>query len=144
MSKPEGYSFTDKHPKDIQIDPRITQAIQNKTQNERMGCAAAHRLARELAVPPAEVGVALDLLNYKITRCQLGLFGYQPAAKPVHPASFVAPELAKALEQAVNSRTISCAACWAIADACKLPRGSVANACEALGLKIRPCQLGAF
>jgi len=39
---------------------------------------------------------------------------------------------------------LSCAVSWEIADALQLTRMAVSEACEALKIKIKPCQLGAF
>ena len=142
--KPAKASFVDKHPPGMPIDLRIQQAIDERARNRRLGCAAAHEIARYLSVSPERVGVTLDLLNFRIIRCQLGLFGYRPDPKPIHPASSMDADLQTALRQAAPNNRISCAACWRIAEIQGIPRMTVANACEALGFKIRPCQLGAF
>lgn len=137
-------SFSDKHPIGTQIDPAIQRAVEKQAKDKRLSCAAIHRMARDLSVEPSQVGIALDLLNCKITRCQLGLFGYQPDSKPVQKAPSVEPDLAATLQEAAQDNRISCSECWQIADTRKLPRMAVASACETLELKIRPCQLGAF
>jgi hypothetical protein len=137
-------SFSEKHPAGTPVDPHIRKAVEAQTKDKRLGCDTAHRIARDLSVQPSQIGIALDLLNLKITRCQLGLFGYQPDAKPVHAAASVDPELAAELRGRALDSQISCLVCWQIANNRKMPRMAVANACEALELKIRPCQLGAF
>ncbi|MGB5986230.1 MAG: hypothetical protein WBG37_13070 [Desulfobacterales bacterium] len=144
MARKDGPAYADKHPAGTRIDPQIRRKVQEQDQKGRLSCRAAHQIARELSVTPLLVGLTLDLLDYKITRCQLGLFGYQPDPSPVHPVSEVVPELATALQQAAPDKRISCADVWRVADSLKLPRMAAANACETLGLKIRPCQLGAF
>ena len=74
----------------------------------------------------------------------MGLFGYRPRRKILEPAAQVAPLLAEALERAAREGRISCEQCWEIADTFGMKRFLVAQACETLGLKIKPCQLGAF
>ena len=54
----------------------------------------------------------------------------------------------KELESAINKKLIggrlTCSSAWEIAGALNIPRMHVSSACEALGIKIKPCQLGAF
>jgi hypothetical protein len=56
----------------------------------------------------------------------------------------VAPDLKKAIGDAMEDDRISCAAAWNVADRLGLAKIDVSNACEALGIKICNCQLGAF
>ncbi len=42
----------------------------------------------------AEIGVTLDLLEIRIGKCQLGLFGYKPVSKAVAPAAVLVGEIA--------------------------------------------------
>jgi len=44
----------------------------------------------------------------------------------------------------MNDEKLSCAAAWEIAGSLNISRTKVASACEAMGIKIKPCQLGAF
>ena len=144
MTRADSSAFADKHPAGSTIDPAIQRRIREESRNRRLGCAAAHRIARELDVPPEQVGITLDLLGYKITRCQLGLFGYRPDPKPVSQAAAVEPEVENELHQVTDGNPISCRKCWEIAAAHKAPRMAIARACNDHDLKIRPCQLGAF
>ena len=41
-------------------------------------------------------------------------------------------------------KKLSCRAAWDIAHRFKVPKMAVSAACEALNIKIKPCQLGAF
>jgi hypothetical protein len=92
----------------------------------------------------AEAGKTIDLLNIKITKCQLGLFGYGETKKIVQPAKEVAPELKENITSALKDGMLSCSCAWEIAGKLNIPRMKVASACEALQIKIKPCQLGAF
>jgi hypothetical protein len=54
------------------------------------------------------------------------------------------PALAEAIEAALEQGRLPCRAAWALAERFKLRKMAVSGACEALGIKIKPCQLGAF
>jgi hypothetical protein len=86
------------------------------------------------------------LLEYKIAKCQLGLFGYGqgPDKKALKPKAPGDQKLEEAIRGALVDEKLSCLDAWQIADQFNVPKMSVSNACEALGIKIKPCQLGAF
>ena len=90
MTRKETGSFRMKHPPDRQVTPAITEAVRNRQRNNELSCAQAERIAGQQQVDLAEIGVALDLLEVRIGKCQLGLFGYEPASKAVAPAVAVA------------------------------------------------------
>jgi hypothetical protein len=62
----------------------------------------------------------------------------------VTAAKSIMPAMRDAIETALENDQLPCAAAWRIADDQAMPRLSVANACEMLGIRIKPCQLGAF
>lgn len=123
---------------------RIRQAVSRQAVDRKLGCAAAFEIAAGLNVPPIAVGRALDRMDCRITHCQLGLFGYQPDKKIVAPEKAVDPGLKAALEDAAKEGRISCLKAWDIAAGLQMPKIAVSNACEGLGIRIKPCQLGAF
>ena len=133
-----------KHPSQTELDPRIADAVKRKATNNRISCASAHKIADETGATPAEVGVVLDLLEMRITNCQLGLFGHSPEKKAVKSSETVSPELEKAIRNAIEDNRISCLSCWEIAARFDIARIDVSAACEALEVKIGACQLGAF
>jgi hypothetical protein len=136
--------FAAKHPAGAKIRPEIAAALNEKVKDGGITCTAAHKIATQLAIAPAEIGMAIDLAEYRITRCQLGLFGYPDQKKKVTPMPAVPAPLAQALEHALADQRIACSACWDIAEQLAIPRMEVAHACEALKIKVGPCQLGAF
>jgi hypothetical protein len=91
-----------------------------------------------------KVGETLDLLEIRLKRCQLGLFGFAGKKLIVEPAAEVSPELEKAIRGSLADRRLSCLSAWKIADEMGIARMDVTSACEALKIKIKPCQLGAF
>ena len=137
-------NFAAKHPPEVSADPAVAEAVLAKTEDGKITCAAAHRIARDLKVHPAAVGVAIDLAQYRINKCQLGLFGYHPQKGIVRPAETVNPELEKTIRSALKNGKLSCADAWEIAEKCTLSRLEIAEACEALQIRIFSCQLGAF
>ncbi len=110
----------------------------------RMPCPAAFSIAAKLAAVPEEVGRAVDFSEIRISRCQIGLFGYGKGVKMIKPAESVQGDLEGEIKAALVDGRITCKKIWAIADARKIPRIDAACACEKLGVKISDCQLGAF
>lgn len=133
-----------KHPPGTKADPVIVAAVHEVVEDSRISCAVAHDLADELGVTPAEVGKTIDLLERRISKCQLGLFGYLPEKKIVKPAQAVSDELRGRLTDSAADGRVSCVSCWDIAQDLGIQKIAVAAACEALSLSIKPCQLGAF
>jgi hypothetical protein len=144
MTHHDADHYAAKHPKGTQIDPRIESALTSKLSDNNISCAAAHALAADLSVSPAQIGLSIDLMEARITKCQLGLFGYSPQKKIVQAANSVSRELKTKLEASLVDNRISCLRCWEIAAELSLKKIDVSAACEALGIKIKPCQLGAF
>jgi len=56
------------------MNDKIAEEIRKKAVNDRLLCAAARKIAEELAVPYKEVGRTADELKVKITGCELGCF----------------------------------------------------------------------
>lgn len=139
--------FALKHPPGTMPNERIAKVIREKSPGGELACGMAERIANELKVSISEVGMTADLLNIKIKKCQLGLFGWgnKPNhGKDIHLANSVPFEMKRALEGIAENGRVTCASVWAIADRLGTERKTVSIACETLGLKIRECQLGAF
>lgn len=138
--------YSAKHPAGTTYEPDIAAAIKEKADNGRISCTAAHGLAADFGVTPSEIGKTVDLLEYRIIKCQLGLFGYSPEKKITTALEDMPDALRDQLQEsgsAGNGR-ISCSVCWEIAKMLNIGKMTVSSACESLGLKIGPCQLGAF
>ena len=87
----------------------------------------------------------IDLLEKRINKCQLGLYGHgAEKGKAVEASSTVAQDLETAIRDAMDGDRITCEAAWDVADRLNLARMEVACACEALEIKVSTCQLGAF
>ena len=144
MSQAQDTDFSKKHPPDKKPPIELQEAVKSKAQKEGMPCAVAFEIAKQLKVEPSEVGFTLDYLGIKITKCQLGLFGYKPKKAIVEPASEVDPSLEKAIRERLEGEKLFCKDAWAIAAEQGLRKMQVSAACESLGIKISNCQLGAF
>ena len=144
MTREQGPKFSEKHGTDPQLDPAVRQKVEEKTKNNEIACAVAFQIAEQLKATPADVGKGIDLLDIRLVKCQLGLFGYSPVKKAVKPKSPQSKELKEAIRMALRQNKLSCRSAWDIAQQFNLPKMAVSAACEALKIKIKPCQLGAF
>jgi hypothetical protein len=136
-----------KHPQGKKPNEQIAKAIREKSPGNELACAMGEKISKELKVDISEVGITADLLEMKIKKCQLGLFGWGKKAnhgKDIQAAKSVSVEMKKALQAVAENGAVTCAALWAIADHLGIERKEVSTACDTLGLKIRACQLGTF
>jgi hypothetical protein len=146
MTEKSGKSFSSKRGQKSpnEIDPAIRESLERHAPQGELACAVAFRLVAELQKPPSAIGEAADVLGIRLVKCQLGLFGYTPEKKIVRTASAVDSGLQEAIGRRLENGRLPCVAAWDLADAFKMSRMEVSAACEALGVKIKPCQLGAF
>jgi hypothetical protein len=136
--------FAHKHTPDTTPDPLIQKAIRQHAPKGELPCAVAFQIAADLKAAPAVVGKTLDLMEFRLVKCQLGLFGYSARKRIVKPQPPDAPEVVVAIQAALENERLPCRAAWEIAKRFGLRKMAVSGACEALGIKIKPCQLGAF
>ena len=67
-------NYAAKHPAAKNQNDPVVQAVRNAAHDGKISCAAAHKIARDCAVSPAEAGRAIDAEEVQITHCQLGIF----------------------------------------------------------------------
>ena len=144
MTRAQETDYTQKHARETKTNPIVDAEIRAKAQNNEMPCAVAFEIALKLDIPVKEVGVCLDLLNIRLTKCQLGLFGHRPEKKIASPLASVDPALDKAIQAQLTEGRLPCEKAWDIASRLNLGKMAVRQACETLKIKIKPCQLGAF
>ncbi len=147
MTRRDAGKYAAKHPQGTAQSEPIAKAIREHAPDGGLACAMAEKISKKFTVPMAEVGINADLLEIKIKECQLGLFGWddEPShGKDIRPAASVSVEIKSALEKAAVNGKVACAALWKIADQLSVERRVVSAACEALEIKVRACQLGAF
>ena len=144
MKLQKGELYSKKHGPDAKPDPSIKSELIKRIKDEKVPCALAFEIADALQVLPLNIGKTADLLNFKLTKCQLGLFGYQPQKKIVKPMDQVEENLKDAISQSLSGNKLSCRNAWEIASRLNLRKMAVSSACESMGVKINDCQLGAF
>jgi hypothetical protein len=144
MKLQKGESYSKKHGPDATPDRSIKSEILKRTKDEEVPCIVAFKIAEALRIPPLAVGKTADLMNFKLTKCQLGLFGYQPHKKIVKPQDSVKENLKDAISQSLSQERLSCKRAWEIASRFNIRKMAVSSACETMGIKIKDCQLGAF
>ena len=147
MTHEDAGKYSAKHRSDAIINEQVARMVREKSPGGELACAMGEKISKELGVKISEVGITADLLEIKIKKCQLGLFGY--GKKPNHgrtiqAAHSVSDEMKNAIEEAAENGKVTCAALWMIADQLGTKRKEVSAACETQKIKIRKCQLGAF
>jgi len=133
-------------PRNDQPSSAIKRALQDRTVDGRLPCAAAHAAAIVTGSPPLSIGQAAEALALRISRCQLGFFGY-PGKQGFHEigvAELEVPDgLAGAIREAAGETgTASCAALWQIAAQFGIPRMLAGYVADQGGIRVAPCQLG--
>ncbi|MFQ5444801.1 MAG: hypothetical protein ACE5DO_07430 [Desulfobacterales bacterium] len=136
--------FTAKHGPEIKLNRAIGDEISKRIKEKVLSCKDAFEIAEKLQVPAAEVGTSADLLGVNIIKCQLGLFGYGEEKKPVKSQTKPILDLEHAIENALVNGKLPCKSAWTIASRLNVQRLTVSRAGEAMGIKIKSCQLGAF
>lgn len=142
-SKHKGH-YSEKHPSDRKVNPQISEGVSDRSSDGEIPCAVAFDIADHFKTSPEEVGFTIDSLEIKVTKCQLGLFGYGPKKMRIKPAEMVSAPLEEAIRQYLINGRLPCDAAWKIAERHGIRKMEVSSACEALKIKISPCQLGTF
>ena len=136
--------YSKKHSSEKAVDPALAKAVEEKASEARITCAAASKIAADFGIAAGEVGFTIDKLEICIIRCQMGIFGYEPEKKVVKPMENIPDELEMAISKRLVDGRITCALAWEAAKELGVSKMHVSSACEKLGIKIKPCQLGAF
>jgi hypothetical protein len=127
-----------------QLNEVIAERVKEKISNNRISCAEAHSIAVEINVAPADVGTAIDLLEIRIIKCQLGLFGHAGEKNIPVLSDKINPEIDSAIQTSLINGRLACSAAWEISKRFNISKPMVSAACETMKIKISPCQLGAF
>ena len=112
----------------------------------KLPCAQAFVVADTQRVAPVKIGEETTRLGIRVSRCQLGLFGYADEEKKriVQPAASVPKSLEDVIQARLVKGRLPCRAAWEIAQEHDLPKLEVASAVEGLKLRVSACQLGCF
>jgi hypothetical protein len=127
----------------------VAHAIRNSLAEGQLPCVTAFLIAQRFGATPLAVGEEADRLGVRLSRCQLGLFGYGPKAEGKHrrvtAMETVPPDMAAAIRQAVAADgKMSCVEAWRIANDLCVSKQTISDAAEGLGVRVGDCQLGAF
>ena len=144
MTHEDAGHYAAKHPLGTALNQRVAEAVKQKGIGDSISCATAHAIAGNLDIPPGDIAVTLDLMEVRINKCQMGLFGYKPEKKIVGPADSIPPELESAIKKKSVHKRLTCLECWEIAGMLEINKMDVSSACETLDIKIGACQIGAF
>ena len=144
MSLRKGKNFLTKHSPNEKPDILIKNEILKHAKNEKIPCAVAFEIAKALKISAELVGKTADLMNFKLTKCQLGLFGYKPQRKILEPLDITKVDVKNAVADALVQGRLSCIHAWDIASRLHVSKMTVSGVCETMGIKIKDCQLGAF
>ncbi len=144
MAHKDSGHYMGKHPSDTKIDSRIAEALKKRISEGKIACEAAHEVAQALGVPPLDVGVVIDLLEIKISKCQQGLFGYGSRRKVDKPQTDMSSQMKAAIEELSVDNHLSCSSAWEIAKRLGESKIAVMSACDLLKVKLSSCQLGTF
>lgn len=136
--------FSQKHGPDAKPDKLIKEEVLKHAVNGKLPCFVAFKIAAELGVLPADVGKTVDLLNLRLAKCQLGLYGYQPKKRKVKPKMPSDQTLINTITDSLINGKLPCKKVWEIASSFNIHKLAVSCACEALNIRIIECQLGAF
>jgi len=127
-----------------ELNGMIAARIKENISENAISCAEAHSIAVKLSADPADVGTAIDLLEVRIKKCQLGLFGYGKQKNIPALSDKVNPEMESAIRSSLANGRLTCSAAWDISKRFNVSKAMVAAVCEAMKVKISACQLGAF
>jgi len=127
-----------------ELNEMIATGIKEKMSENTISCAEAHSIAAKLDADPADVGAAIDLLEVRINKCQLGLFGYGKQKNIPALSDKINPEIESAIKSSLVKGRLTCSAAWEISKRFNVSKAMVAAACETMKIKISACQLGAF
>ncbi len=143
MTHEDAGHYAGKRP-DAELNETIAARVKEKISENRISCAEAHKIAGELNMDPAEVGTAIDLLEVRISGCQLGLFGHGKEKSIPELSDKLNPEIESAIKASLVNGRLACSLAWEISTRFGISKPMIAAVCEAMNIKISPCQLGAF
>ena len=132
----------------FEIDEKIATEIKTQLMDKMLPCASAHKIAQYFKVSPAFVGHTVDALEIRLSKCQLGLYGY-PNKRGWEEARVtemdIPEDFAQALRQkAADEKELTCLEVWKLAAKFGVLRKHAGYIADTLNLRIIKCQLGAF
>jgi hypothetical protein len=75
MTLGKSKKFADKHGPHAKPDSLIQAEILKYGKNNELPCAVAFEIAKKLRIAVDLVGITADLIDFRLVKCQWGLFG---------------------------------------------------------------------
>lgn len=125
-------------------DETIAEKIKERMENGYLSCSVAFKLADQLGLSNGEMGRYADVLDLRLTKCRIGLFGYGKGVKLVKQLELVDTVLESRVDQFVKNERVNCEDVLKVADEFKISPVQVGSVCQTRGIKIKNCCLGAF
>ena len=144
VSEDSDKKLVDKYRRDAKSDSSITYDILNHSLNSELSCASAFLIAKKCNVSPCKVGMIADLINCRLVKCQMGLFGYKPDKKIVIPVKTTDQNLKNTITDNLVEGKLACKIALDISSCFKVNKMTVSGICEGMSIKINKCQIGAF
>ncbi|HHK66963.1 MAG TPA: hypothetical protein ENJ47_00960 [Candidatus Acetothermia bacterium] len=125
---------------------KIEEGLRGRLIDGKLPCAAAFELATELGIAPIQVREKADNEGIHISRCQLGLFGFEEFGERriACPLAKVPKRIEEKMKGGLVNGSLPCVKAWRIAREEGIAKFLVGSAAETLSLRIGPCQLGCF
>ncbi len=136
--------LVDKHKSDATPDSSIKYEILKHSLNSELSCVSAFLIAKRCNVSPCKVGMIANLINCRLVKCRMGLFGYKPDKKIVIPVKTTNQNIKNTITNNLVKGKLACEIAWGIASFFKVNKMTVSGICEDMNIKINKCQLGAF
>lgn len=141
-------ALEDRDTSGITPDETVLATIREHLADGKLPCTVAFQVAEALEVAPLVVGETATAAEIRLTRCQLGFFGYpgKQAWQNIDVTLWTMPDgLEAALTEAAGAnKELACAQAWELAATYDVPRMQVGYLADKLGIHVSPCQLGAF
>ena len=144
MTQEDAGHYAEKHGPDAVLDQVVADALRQQALEGTVACAAAFEVAAHLQKEPAVIGQTADLIELRLVKCQLGLFGHGPTKDPAPPEQSIPSQIKQAIHKNLEGGRLSCKSAWDIAKTFSLHKMKIGAICNAMDIKIGPCQLGAF
>ncbi len=130
------------------VSPEMKTTIEGHVKDGFLPCPQVYIIAKKMNMTPANVGAEADKLGIRLSRCQLGLFGY-PGRQGWKGAGVTEMPVPDGLEDTIkqaakDENQIGCKTAWNLARKFRISRMQMGWVIETTGVRIANCQIGAF
>ncbi len=122
----------------------LEQAVRSNLIDGYVACRSGWKIANDLDVTRIDVGSMIDKLGIRVTDCQLGCFKVSKMPYLDGVAEQLNDEAVSRIRELKEAGGLTCKSVHDLAHDLKAKPISIANMANAMGCKIRECQLGCF